>query len=68
MTFYFEISPYLYHMDKIEQSFVSQIIAESARDMYFLDICKLKEEKKFLEGKIKELLKEIRELKNGHTT
>ena len=55
-------------MDETEQSFVSQIIAESARDMYFLDICKLKEEKKFFEDKIKELLKEIRELKNGHTT
>ena len=55
-------------MDETERSFVSQIIAESARDIYYLDICKLKEEKRFLEAKIKELLKEIRELKNGHTT
>ena len=55
-------------MDETEQSFVSQIIAESTKDMYFLEVCKLKEEKKFLEGKIKELLKEIRELKNGHTS
>ena len=55
-------------MNELEQSYVSQIIAESTKDMYYLDICKLKEEKKFLEAKIKELLKEIRELKNEYTT
>ena len=55
-------------MDEIEQSFVSQIIAESTRDMYYVDICRLEKEKKFLEDKIKELLKEIRELKNEYTT
>jgi len=54
---------YTYIMNESDYLFSKQIIAESAIDLQNIEIAKLRGEKKFLENKIKELVKELREMK-----
>jgi|15BtaG_2_1085339.scaffolds.fasta_scaffold167347_1 ubiquinone biosynthesis protein UbiJ len=52
-------------MNDDERTFAQQIISESKIETQSLEIARLLKEKKILESKIKELVKELRRLKNS---
>ena len=54
---------YIYIMNESDYLFSKQIIAESTIDSQNLEIAELRREKKILETKIKELVKQLRDIK-----
>ena len=54
---------YIYIMNESDYLFSKQIIAESTIDSQNLEIAELRREKKILETKIKELVKQLRDMK-----